>query len=501
MKSWKNTLLLIAIAFIIILYPKSVKACFSSASFSSSLLNRKNGHQNECRSFGVFEGSGTNDCFSFGGASNGPIVRLSALGGKPCFYSIGHGTSTFTVTVAARCMCNNIAVSRNITITLTEWGLSSLSVEGYNISPKFHNSVKEYSLSVPNNINSINIKASGNDASSTITGTGTVSLNVGSNIFKIRVKTPQNISTDYTLTVTRQEPKGVTGITLDKTYLEMNVNDKVQLVANVLPTDSGNKKVIWSSSNTNVLTVNQNGLITGINSGNANVTARTEEGGFTASASVKVIKPIIINPKINVVSINFIEKNIKLDVDSTKKLEYRILPTDATNQGVSFSSSNEEIVIVDSNGNIKPKKVGVVTVSVKTLDGNHTSDCLVTVTNEVDSITANIQSMTLNVGESQKIIVTLLPFDASDKTVYWSSKPENVVSITKDGIIKALKDGETIVTATTKDGKHRVGIFVNVIGPSNQESNFGAIILVITCSLLILALSFYFYKNYIQKKE
>lgn len=83
-------------------------------------------------------------------------------------------------------------------------------------------------------------------------------------------------------------PKGVTGITLDKTELKLAQNGTATLTASVSPDDATIKTVLWSSSNTDVARVDDNGKITPIAPGKAVITATTKQGNFSERCTVYV---------------------------------------------------------------------------------------------------------------------------------------------------------------------------------------------------------------------
>ena len=83
------------------------------------------------------------------------------------------------------------------------------------------------------------------------------------------------------------DPVSVTGVTLNKTEVTLQQGNATILTATITPSDATNKNIIWSSSNTSVATVN-NGKVTAIFAGTANITAKTSDGGFTATCKVTV---------------------------------------------------------------------------------------------------------------------------------------------------------------------------------------------------------------------
>lgn len=83
-----------------------------------------------------------------------------------------------------------------------------------------------------------------------------------------------------------------TGVTLSKDTLNLDSGSSVILTANVIPDNANNKNVVWSSSDPNVASVDQNGNVTGLSAGTASITVTTSDGGFTASCIVKVFRII-----------------------------------------------------------------------------------------------------------------------------------------------------------------------------------------------------------------
>lgn len=101
-----------------------------------------------------------------------------------------------------------------------------------------------------------------------------------------------NVSTLYDCTKTwileDREVIHVTGVTLNKSSISIIKDNTFELEATVTPNDATNKSVTWSSSNENVATVDSNGVVSGVASGNATITVTTTDGGFTAQCSVSV---------------------------------------------------------------------------------------------------------------------------------------------------------------------------------------------------------------------
>ena len=167
----------------------------------------------------------------------------------------------------------------------------------------------------------------------------------------------------------------VTGVTLNKASVELNVGASETLTATIAPADATNKNVTWASSDAAVATVDANGKVTGVKAGTATITVTTEDGGHTATCQVTV--------KANTVAVTSVTLNkasVELNVGASETLTATIAPADATNQKVTWASSDAAIATVDANGKVTGVKAGTATITVTTEDGGHTATCAVEVT-------------------------------------------------------------------------------------------------------------------------
>ena len=240
-------------------------------------------------------------------------------------------------------------------------------------------------------------------------------------------------------------PKAVTGITLDKSTLEISVNGSSVLTAIVTPDDATNKTVIWSSSDETVATVT-NGIVSGVSAGTAVITAKTEDGNFPATCEVTV--------KANTIAVTGVtlspsgEKTVALN--ESLSFVATVAPANATNKNVTWTSSDESVATV-SDGAVTLKKAGTTTITVTTEDGNISATCNLTVTEVLATNIIIDNSLSLKVGEDATISLTILPADAS-QTATWSSDDETVATVDATGKVVALKQGTANITAKTTDG-------------------------------------------------
>lgn len=168
------------------------------------------------------------------------------------------------------------------------------------------------------------------------------------------------------------DPIEVTGVTLNSTSETLNIGSSIQLTATVLPNDASNKNVDWSSSNSNIVSV-ENGLITALQVGTANITVTTVDGNYQDVCQVAVT-----NNLIHVTSVSLNQHNLNTYVGNNTNLTATVLPSTATDKSVSWHSTNTSVVTVD-NGAVNAIGAGNATITVTTNDGSFTDSCSVTV--------------------------------------------------------------------------------------------------------------------------
>ena len=174
--------------------------------------------------------------------------------------------------------------------------------------------------------------------------------------------------------VTEDVKIGVTSVTLDKTDLTLDVNDKATLTATVNPNDATNKTVTWKSDKPEIVEVDSNGNVTAKAAGTATITATVD--GKSASCKVTVNGQTTTVP---VQSVGLNTNKVELSVGEENKLVATVTPEAATNKEVTWASSTPEVATVDQDGKVVAQKPGNATITVTTKDGNKTATCEVTV--------------------------------------------------------------------------------------------------------------------------
>jgi len=252
----------------------------------------------------------------------------------------------------------------------------------------------------------------------------------------------------------------VTGVQLNKKNIGLKKGKSETLIATILPSNASNKKVIWTSNNKKVATVDSKGKVTAVGEGKATITVKTENGSKTAKCIVIVSKSTI-----HVTSITLNKSTLSINTGKTEQLMASTNPTNATNTKLIWYSSDEKIVKVDSYGRVTGIAPGVATITVKSEDDKKTSTCKVTVSDEiiyVTDVTLNTNDITLYTGKSTTLAANVNPGNATNKKVTWKSSNTSVATVDQNGKIMAFAPGTSTITVTTADGNKNATCNVTV---------------------------------------
>lgn len=236
-------------------------------------------------------------------------------------------------------------------------------------------------------------------------------------------------------TGTEQPKTAVTSVSLDRTSALMNRGETLQLNATVQPADATDKTVTWSSENASVATVS-NGLVTAVGEGKTRITAQA--GEITASCVVTVrvgVSRVVLN-----------YESLDLTKGDVIELKATVEPSDAKDYSINWTSSDKEVVKVTPLGVVTAVSSGTATITVTAAQCE--ARCVVKVYTPVQGVNLNRKDLMLLPGETYTLVATVLPADASDKTVSWSSSSPEVVTVDQNGNVTTLAEGTAVVTVT-----------------------------------------------------
>lgn len=222
----------------------------------------------------------------------------------------------------------------------------------------------------------------------------------------------------------------------DKLTLPVGEQVQVDLQITVEPPEADSGEIHWESSDESVATVDGNGVVTGIASGNAVITATCRDR--SVSCAVNVIVPVA--------ELTLEPAQTVLAEGGTLALAATVLPEDATDNSVTWSSDNEDVATVDADGTVTAVSVGEAKITASC--GEKTAECIVTVAPPVSEVQISHGTLQLYAGQNSTLKATVLPDNAVDKTVTWQSSDTKIVAVTKDGAITCLAAGQATVTAS-----------------------------------------------------
>lgn len=254
------------------------------------------------------------------------------------------------------------------------------------------------------------------------------------------------------LTVTQP----VTGVLLNFNEKTIFVGQTYKLEASVSPSNASELSVTWKSSNTDIVTITNKGEITGVKGGVSIITCTTKDGGYTANCVVTVREPVT--------TISLDHDSYSVGVGKSFKLAATVKSDTATNQKVTWSSSNENVAVVNQNGKVTGVSVGYATITATATDGSEVeASCEVRVVIPVKSITLNATYKTLLVGESLKLKATVSDKNATIKTIVWTSSDPSIAMVDDTGNVVALKKGQATITAQATDDSGKKALCTIVV--------------------------------------
>ena len=378
--------------------------------------------------------------------SNAAIATVSDNG---LVTAIKEGSATITAKAGDKTATCAVTVSKKVipvtSVTLNKASLALTEQETFQLSA---------TVSPDNATDKTVTWSSSNTAVATVSNNGLVTA-IKEGSATITAKAGDKTAT-CAVTVSKKVV-AVTSVTLNKSSLTLTEQETFQLSASVSPDNATDKTVTWSSSNTAVATVSDNGLVTAVKEGSATITAKA--GDKTATCTVTISKTVVA-----VTSVTLNKTSLSLMEQDTYQLVATVTPADATDKTVTWTSSNSSVATVDGNGVVKGVAVGSATITAKA--GSKTATCAVTITQmiiPVTSITLDYAFYELARGQVFTLTATVLPDNATNRTVTWSSSNKAVATVDKNGNVTAVKAGTTTITATV--GNLSASCVVTVVVP------------------------------------
>lgn len=241
------------------------------------------------------------------------------------------------------------------------------------------------------------------------------------------------------------------------------------LDAAVVPLNADDKQLSYSSSDTDVVTVSPDGVLSASNHAGSATIYITTESGLYKECKVEVRRAV------TGVSLSDSDLTFYADRPVERRITANVFPADATNKEVTWSSSDTSVAGVDENGNISTCGVGTATITAQTVDGGFKASC--TVRSTVYDITVkgvfiNNPIDAIPVGSSYALTASVYPDSARDKGISWSSDSPQIISVDANGNLQAHAEGAAVITASANNGVSESFALSAVTVPEGQTFEY-----------------------------
>ncbi len=298
--------------------------------------------------------------------------------------------------------------------------------------------------------------SSSNTRVATVNGSGKV-MPVSAGTATITCSSVYDPSKRATFTITVRQY--VDQVNLSAGTNEIFEGETLQLSANVLPGDASDKNLSWSSSNTSVATVSQSGKITGVKCGTAVITAKaTDRNTVYGTFTVHILLPVT--------GIELDKSSAVIYTNNTTGLQLNpsLTPAAASLRSVSWTSSNTNVAKVSNTGLVTPVAPGTATITCRSKSNSSVTDtCVITVKQYVESVEVAGELASIVAGETLQLSTTILPSNATDKSLNWTSSNTSVATVNNSGIVTGVSGGSAVITATARDGSGKKGSYKIVV--------------------------------------
>ena len=364
-------------------------------------------------------------------------------------------------------------------------------------------------ISTTNPITSSTVSTATSEENTTVTTTVTTSS----------VSTTDSGTTETVTTTVSVNLNKVSDIHIDQSEVFIGIGYGA-LAANVtmFPESAPDKSEIWTSSDESIATVDNEGWVIGKKEGDCKITVKSADNPtVSAEITAHIVEP-------STVSAIRLSRN-ELSIQKGKE-EYAafvtMFPSSALNKGEKWYSSNDEIATVNNEGWLVAKKAGACAVTVQSVDNpavlavilvtvydneppattytttesttntttttESTTNTTTTTTTPITTTTVTVSEiklskyeMTIPVGKEDISIVTMLPYDATNKDEIWISSDEKIATVNKYGWVKGISVGECIVTVySVSNPEVKAEIAVKIVDANTEvpepDINFSYIV-------------------------
>lgn len=242
------------------------------------------------------------------------------------------------------------------------------------------------------------------------------------------------------------------GIRFETEQARVRKGGRLTLSAVAQPEGKTDGRLVWSSSDGSVASVDEEGVVSGKSKGEAVITVTAVDGGYTAECRVRVYQPVT--------ELRMDNRSVTVDTGEDIQLTATILPYDADNKSIVWSSDNPDVADVNGKGVVTGVKAGQTVIRATSEDEGISDFCVVTVNQPVTGVSLSKSELSFSkIGDAEQLVASVQPADATNKELNWSSSDESV-AIVSNGRVLCSGYGSAIVYVTTVDGGYMASCVV-----------------------------------------
>ncbi|MFA9371530.1 MAG: Ig domain-containing protein [Labilibaculum antarcticum] len=270
---------------------------------------------------------------------------------------------------------------------------------------------------------------------------------------KIIISTSNNKTAFCMVTVVATTIKEVT---LSESNINLKLGEASTLKYKISPEDATDKSVSWKSSDLNIATITDGGVVKAIAPGKATITVTTNDGSFTATCEVTV-DPVLVS------SIEISQTDLMIFIGESTELSAIVYPDNATDKSVLWESSDINIATITDEGVVKALGIGEAEIKVTSNDGDFSAICKIEVKPIlVSGIVVTSTTQRFNIGEEFELKAVVYPENATYRNIDWSSDNIDVATISDAGIITTKAQGSATISAISDDGLVKEEYYIEV---------------------------------------
>ena len=219
-----------------------------------------------------------------------------------------------------------------------------------------------------------------------------------------------------------------------------------QIVPVIVPDDVTDPSVTYESSDPAIATVSADGLVKAVSVGPFSITVTAKDGSE---------KNLIIKGKVlqDVEAVVFEKKELSIPVGKKAAVKTTLQPENPANKNLTWTVDDEAVAIVDAKGQITAVAKGTTMLHAEAVDGNGAkAECKIIVVDPVKTINLSEKNLNMIATVNKQLTAEVLPEDATNREIVWSSSNEKIATVDQTGLIKPIAKGACVITAEATDG-------------------------------------------------